>query len=67
MGLTSVDDRLLLPPHNEEAEQACLGSCLIDPEAFDKVSEILTGRKIFTKKLIKKFMRPWSIWLKILA
>ncbi len=50
MSLTSVEDRLLLPPHNEEAEQACLGSCLIDPEAFDKVSEILAGPEDFYQK-----------------
>ncbi len=36
-----------IPPHNIEAEQACLGSCLIDPEAFDKASAILGGADDF--------------------
>lgn len=30
-----------LPPHSEEAEQAVLGSILIEPSCFDKVSERL--------------------------
>ncbi|MGM9992608.1 MAG: replicative DNA helicase [Candidatus Bruticola sp.] len=50
MSLTSIEDRLLLPPQNEEAERACLGSCLIDPEAFDKVSEILAGPEDFYQR-----------------
>lgn len=39
-----------VPPHNIEAEQACLGSCLIDPEALDKVSEIVTGADDFYRE-----------------
>lgn len=39
-----------LPPHSIEAEQACLGACLIDPDAFDRVSEILTGPEDFYRE-----------------
>jgi replicative DNA helicase len=39
-----------LPPHNIEAEQACLGSCLIDPEAFDRVAEVLSGPEDFYRE-----------------
>lgn len=39
-----------LPPHSIEAEQACLGSCLIDPEAFDRVSEVLAGPDDFYRE-----------------
>lgn len=39
-----------LPPHSIEAEQACLGSCLIDPEAFDRVSELLSGADDFYRE-----------------
>ncbi len=39
-----------LPPHNIEAEQACLGSCLIDPEAWDRVCEIIAGATDFYRE-----------------
>ena len=32
-----------VPPHSLEAEQACLGACLTDSEALDRVSEVLNG------------------------
>lgn len=31
------------PPHNMEAEQACLGACLIDEEAPAQIAEIVLG------------------------
>jgi replicative DNA helicase len=31
-----------VPPHNSEAEQAVLGSLLIDKEAISEVSELIT-------------------------
>lgn len=39
--------QLHIPPHNIEAEQACLGSCLIDNEALDRISEVITGSDDF--------------------
>lgn len=36
-----------IPPHNPEAEQACLGACFVDSEAFDKVSGIIAGPNDF--------------------
>lgn len=39
--------KLHIPPHNIEAEQACLGACLIDAEALDRISEVLTGEDDF--------------------
>ena len=41
----SLEDisQLHIPPHNIEAEQACLGACLIDAEALDRISEVLSG------------------------
>ncbi len=31
------------PPHSLDAEQACLGACLLDPDAFGIVADILSG------------------------
>jgi len=41
---------LHVPPHNIEAEQACLGACLIDPEALDRIAEVLTGHEDFYRE-----------------
>ena len=43
-------NRLHIPPHNIEAEQACLGSCLIDAEALDRVSEVIAGADDFYRE-----------------
>lgn len=42
--------KLHIPPHNIEAEQACLGSVLIDAEALDRISELLTGPDDFYRE-----------------
>ncbi len=42
--------KLHIPPHNIEAEQACLGSVLIDAEALDRISEVLTGPDDFYRE-----------------
>ncbi len=48
---TSVDSpRFFIPPQNNEAEAACLGCCLVDPDAVDRVSEILAGPEDFYQK-----------------
>lgn len=47
MAETGINLEGHIPPHNIEAEQACLGSCLIDPEAFDKVASALSGADDF--------------------
>ncbi|MEW6278526.1 MAG: replicative DNA helicase [Candidatus Eremiobacterota bacterium] len=41
---------LHVPAHNIEAEQACLGACLLDPEAVDRVSEVLSGADDFYRE-----------------
>ena len=41
---------LHIPPHDIEAEQACLGACLLDPEALDRVAEILSGSEDFYRE-----------------
>jgi replicative DNA helicase len=49
--LNSQDfNRLHIPPHNIEAEQACLGACLIDAEALDRISEVLSGEEDFYRE-----------------
>lgn len=40
--LESKVAKLKIPPHSIEAEQSVLGSMLISPDAWDKVTEILT-------------------------
>lgn len=37
-------------PHNIEAEQACLGACLIENEALDRVSPLLSGTQDFYRE-----------------
>ena len=39
----------LPPPHNAEAEQAVLGSCLIDPGALETVAELLMPEQLYRK------------------
>jgi len=42
----SVDPQLLalrVPPHSLEAEQSLLGGLLLDNQAFDKISDLVTG------------------------
>jgi replicative DNA helicase len=41
---------LHVPPHNIEAEQACLGACLIDAEIIDRISEVLAGMDDFYRE-----------------
>jgi len=49
--LTSPElSALHLPPHDIEAEQACLGACLIDSEALDRISEVLAGADDFYRE-----------------
>ncbi|GMU53317.1 MAG: replicative DNA helicase [Candidatus Xenobia bacterium] len=50
---------LHVPAHNIEAEQACLGACLLDPEAVDKVAEILAASDDFYRESHQE------IWLAI--
>lgn len=47
---TSEISSLHIPPHDIEAEQACLGACLLDPEALDRVAEILSGSDDFYRE-----------------
>lgn len=42
--------KLHIPPHNIEAEQACLGSVLVDSESLDRISEVLTGPDDFYRE-----------------
>lgn len=44
----------LTPPHNLLAEQACLGSCLIDQMAFGRVSEYIAGPDDFYREAHKE-------------
>jgi replicative DNA helicase len=41
---------LHIPPHDIEAEQACLGACLIDGESLDRVAELLAGAEDFYRE-----------------
>ncbi|MBU2980122.1 replicative DNA helicase [Alteromonas sp. C1M14] len=40
-------EKLKVPPHSIEAEQAILGSMLIDPESWDKVAEVVTENDFY--------------------
>jgi replicative DNA helicase len=40
----------LLPPHSQEAEEAVLGSLLIDPEAILRVASFLTAEQFYVVK-----------------
>lgn len=49
-GVGSELSSLHVPPHNIEAEQACLGACLIDAEIIDRISELITGQDDFYRE-----------------
>ena len=49
-GLTSEVAHRIVPPHNVEAEQACLGACLIESDVLDRISEILSGADDFYRE-----------------
>lgn len=42
-------EKLKVPPHSIEAEQAVLGSMLIDPDTWDKVSELVTDGEFYNR------------------
>ena len=42
-------EKLKIPPHSIEAEQAVLGSMLIDPETWDKVTELVTDTEFYNR------------------
>lgn len=48
--MTSHPLTLSAPPHDIAAEQACLGACLLDPEAIDRVSEHVRATEDFYRK-----------------
>jgi replicative DNA helicase len=39
-----------IPPHNLEAEQACLGSLLIDPDAIIKIADVIAADDFYSEK-----------------
>jgi len=41
---------LHVPPHDIDAEQACLGACLLDAEALDRVAEVISGPDDFYRE-----------------
>ena len=42
-------ERLKIPPHSIEAEQSVIGSMLIDPESWDKVSELVSDIDFYSR------------------
>ena len=38
------------PPHSTEAEQAVIGGLLLDPEAFDKIADVLKKNDFYEKR-----------------
>ena len=38
------------PPHSTEAEQAVIGGLLLDPEAFDKIADVLEKNDFYEKR-----------------
>lgn len=49
-GVDGDVQRLSIPPHSIEAEQACLGSVLIDSGVLDRIAEVLTGPDDFYRE-----------------
>lgn len=41
--------KLKVPPHSMEAEQCVIGSMLIDPESWDKVTELVTDSDFYNR------------------
>lgn len=42
-------EKLKIPPHSMEAEQCVIGSMLIDPESWDKVTELVTDSDFYNR------------------
>lgn len=45
---SGTDNRLRIPPHSLEAEQAVLGGLLLDQQGFDKVLEVIQARDFYS-------------------
>ena len=45
-----------IPPHSTEAEQAVIGGLLLDPDAFDKVADVL-NEKDFMKNATRIYSK----------
>lgn len=41
------EERLVVPPHNVEAEQAVLGAIMLDPAALDRVADLLAAEDFY--------------------
>lgn len=48
--MANTNQDLSIPPHNLEAEEAVLGSILIDSESFIKIADQLTARDFYADK-----------------
>lgn len=46
---TNNVQKLKVPPHSMEAEQCVIGSMLIDPESWDKVTELVTDSDFYNR------------------
>lgn len=44
---TQAVEHLKVPPHSVEAEQSVLGGVLVDPEAWDRISDLLVERDFY--------------------
>jgi replicative DNA helicase len=45
---SATENRLRVPPHSQEAEQAVLGGLLLDHQAFDQVLEVVQARDFYS-------------------
>lgn len=52
-----------LPPQAVDLEEAVLGALMLEREAVNTAIDILQP-KVFTKKVIKKYLLPYNICLK---
>ena len=48
-GVGGAESRLKIPPNSIEAEQSLLGGLMLDPQAWDKIADIITAEDFYRK------------------
>ena len=54
-----MPDETFVPPNNVAAQEAVLGSLLIDPSAVDEIAAVLKPADCYRERSTGSMTRPW--------